>query len=71
MFVLAGKMILHSLLNKYNGVPGISRPVASYFISGGRDAVVENISLQDIPDPDVQSSVQQVSHKVKQFGSSR
>ncbi len=53
------------------GVPGISRPVASYLISGRRDAVVEKISLQDIPDPDVQSSVQQVSRKVKQLGSSR
>ena len=71
MLVLAGKMTLHSLLNKCNGVPGISRPVASYLISGRRDAVVEKISLQDIPDPDVQSSVQQVSRKVKQLGSSR
>ncbi len=47
----------------------ITTCVASCLISGRRDAVVEKISLQDIPD--VQSSVQQVSRKVKQFGSSR
>jgi hypothetical protein len=62
-FVSGGMFVFHSLLNKCNGVPGISRPVASYLISGKRDAVVEKISLVDIPDPNVQNSVKQVRRK--------
>ena len=46
-------MILHTILNDCNGVPGISRAVVSYISTGSRDSAVEYITLEDIPDPDL------------------
>ncbi|XP_044179386.1 uncharacterized protein LOC122960892 [Acropora millepora] len=34
LFVLAGKMILHSILNDCNGVPGMSPAIISYLMTG-------------------------------------
>ena len=55
LFVLVGKMILHALLNKCKGVPGVA------LISGNRDTVIEKIALQDLPDSDLQCSMEQVN----------
>ena len=49
-FVLAGKMILHSILNKCHGVVGLCPAVIVYLITGSRDAAMEHITL-DVPDP--------------------
>lgn len=51
LFVQAGKMILHSILNDCHGVPGLSPAVVSYLISGKRDAAVAHVCVEDIPDP--------------------
>lgn len=51
LFVQAGRMILHSILNECNGVPGLSPAVVSYLTSGKRDAAVAHITVDDIPDP--------------------
>ena len=53
LFVLAGKMILHSILNDCNGVPGMSPAIISYLMTGRRDSAVEHVTLEDIPDPDL------------------
>lgn len=46
-------LILHVLLNKLKVVPGVAR-LSSYLVSGKRGAAIEKISLQDIPDSDIQ-----------------
>ena len=51
LFVQAGKMILHAILNDCHGVPGLSPAVVSYLISGRRDAAVAHVCVEDIPDP--------------------
>jgi hypothetical protein len=60
LFVMVGKMILHAILNKCNGVAGLSRAAVAYIISGSRDAAVEHIVLDDIPDPVMQDQLRQV-----------
>lgn len=60
LFVLAGKMILHSILNDCNGVSGLSPAVVSYLTSGKRDAAVAHITLDDIPDPCLKEKLTQV-----------
>ena len=50
-FELIGKMVLHAIINKCRGLKGISPAVIKYLVSGNRDAVLENVTLQDIPDP--------------------
>lgn len=52
LFVLAGKMILPSILNDCNGVPGLSPAVVSYLTTGSRDSAVEHVTLDDVPDLD-------------------
>ena len=51
LFVQAGKMILHSIINDCHGVPGLSPAVVSYLMSGKRDAAVAHVCVEDIPDP--------------------
>jgi len=60
LFVLAGKMILHSILNDCNGVPGMSPAIISYLMTGRRDSAVEHVTLEDIPDPDLKEKLQKV-----------
>ena len=50
-FILAGKMILHSILSSYHGVMGLCPAVVVYLITGSRDAAIEHITLKDVPDP--------------------
>ena len=67
LLILAGKMILHAILNDCNGVPGISRAVVSYISTGSRDSAVEYITLEDIPDPDLKEKLTQVCFILKIF----
>ena len=60
LFVLAGKMILHSILNDCNGVPGMSPAIISYLMTGRRDSAVEHVTLEDIPDPDLKEKLKEV-----------
>ena len=60
LFVMVGKMILHAILNKCNGMAGLSQAAVAYIISGSRDAAVEHIVLEDIPDPVIQDQLRQV-----------
>ena len=60
LFVMVGKMILHAILNQCNGMAGLSEAVVAYLISGSRDAAVEHIVLEDIPDPVMQGKLRQV-----------
>ena len=60
LFVLTGKMVLHSFLNDCNGVSGLSPAVGSFLASGKRDAAVAHITLDDIPDSCVKEKLTQV-----------
>lgn len=64
LFVLAGKMILHSILNDCNGVPGMSPAVISYLMTGRRDSAVEHVTLEDMPDPDLKEKLNKVYFNV-------
>ncbi len=50
-YKMVGRMILHAIINKCEGIPGISPAVISYVVSGSRDSVLGCLSIQDIPDP--------------------
>ena len=60
LFVLAGKMILHSILNDCNGVSGLSPAVVSFLASGKRDAAVAHVTLDDITDLCLKEKLTQV-----------
>ena len=60
LFILVGKMLLHAILNKCNGVAGLSPAAVAYIINGTRDSAVEHVVLEDIPDPVVQEQLKQV-----------
>ena len=63
-FILAGKMILHSILNKYHGIMGLCPAVVVYLITGSRDAAIEHITLEDVPDPLYQKILAEVTSMV-------
>ena len=50
-YKMVGRMILHAIINKCQGIPGISPAVINYVVSGSRDSALEYLSIQDIPDP--------------------
>lgn len=60
LFLLLGKMILHAILNKCVGLPGLSPAIVAYLVSGSRDAAVEKLTLEDLPDPVYQDKLHQV-----------
>lgn len=60
LFMLLGKMILHAILNRCAGLPGLSPAIVSYLVSGSRDAAVEKLTPEDFPDPVYQDKLQQV-----------
>ncbi len=62
MFILTGKMILHCILNKCTGIQGLSPAILVYLITGSRDAAVEHITVEDVPDPVYQELLSKVSH---------
>ena len=62
-FILAGKMILHSILNKYHAVMG-SPAIVVYLITGSRDAAIEHITLNEVPDPIYQEILGKVRFRV-------
>ena len=66
-FVLTGKMILHSILNRCTGITGLSPAVLVYLITGSRDAAVEHIIVEDVPDPVYQELLYKVSCTVIRF----
>ena len=42
-------------------MPGLSREIVAYLCSGNRDASVEHVKLDDIPDPVLQNKLNKVS----------
>ena len=64
LFILAGKMMLHSILNNCAGVMGMSSAVIHYLISGNRDTCVEYITVKDLPDPVLQDQLTQVKERL-------
>ena len=60
MFVIMGKMILHAVLNNCQGISGMSPAIVKYIVTGKRDSSVEDISLEDIPDPCLKEQLKQV-----------
>lgn len=62
LFLLVGKIIIHAVLNNCTGVSGLSPAVASYLISGKRDAALEHITTEDIPDPVLQEKLEEVGY---------
>jgi len=59
-FKIVGKMILHSVINGCKGIAGISPAVISYIISGNRDSVPEHLVIEDIPDPCLRHTLNEV-----------
>ena len=49
-YKMVGRVILHAIINKCQGIPGISPAVISYLVSGSRGSALEYLSIQDIPD---------------------
>ena len=60
LFVMVGKMILHSILHECRGLPGISSAVVSYILSGSRDTALEHLDVRDIPDPCLRDNLTKV-----------
>ncbi len=60
LFVSLGKMIVHSILNNCLGLPGLSPAIVAYVVSGCRDSAVEQLTLEDLPDPVYQDKLNQV-----------
>ena len=60
MFIIMGKMILHAVLNNCQGISGMSPAIVKYIVTGKRDSSVEDISLEDIPDPCLKEQLKQV-----------
>ena len=67
LFVLVGKMILHSILNDCNGVPDMSPAIISCLMTGRRDSAVEHVTLEDIPDPDLKENLKEVNVSVYHY----
>ncbi len=57
LFTLAGKMILHSVLNNCVGMKGLSQAVVVYLTNSCHDSCVEHITVEDLPDPVLQNQV--------------
>ena len=52
--------MLHSTVNNYTGLPGLSPAVVAYLVTGSGDAAVEHITLPDVPDPVIQEQLNKV-----------
>ena len=59
-YKMVGRMILHANINKCQGIPGISPAVINYVVSGSRDSALEYLSIQDIPDPCLRETLNEV-----------
>ena len=57
LFVLVGRMILDAILNGCNGLPGLSSGVIAYLVTGKRDAAVDHVTIDDIPDTILQGKL--------------
>ena len=64
LFIIVGKMMLHSILNKCGGMMGLSPAVVHYLISGNRDSCVGHITVEDLPDPVLQDQLTQVRYRI-------
>ena len=53
-------MILHAILNKCAGLPGLSPEIVAYLVSGSRDEAVDKLTPEDFPDPVYQDKLHQV-----------
>ena len=59
-YKMVGRMILHAIINKCQGIPGISPAVITYVVSGSRDSALEYLSIQDVPDPCLRETLNEV-----------
>lgn len=69
LFVQVGRMILHSILNGCNGMPGLSPGVVAYLVTGQRDVAVEHVKVSDIPDLVLQRRLTEVCQTLKSYES--
>ena len=60
---LVGRMILHSVFNHCRGLSGLSPAAVSYILSGTRDAVLDKLDIEDIPDPCLRESLREVQYR--------
>ena len=59
-YKMVGRMILHAIINKCQGIPGLSPAIVSYVVSGSRDSVLDTLSIKDIPDPCLHEKLNEV-----------
>ena len=59
-FEMVGKMILHAVINKCKGIKGISQTAINYILSGNRESVLEDVTVNDVPDPCLRQNLSQV-----------
>lgn len=59
---LVGRIIMHSILNNCRGLSGLSPSVVIYIVTGTRDAVLENLDIEDIPDPCLRENLREVQN---------
>ena len=54
---MVGKIILHAVINKCKGIKGISQTAINYILSGNRESVLEDVTVNDVPDPCLQQNL--------------
>jgi hypothetical protein len=59
---LVGRIIMHSILNNCRGLSGLSPAVVTYIVTGTRDAVLENLDNEDIPNPCLRENLTEVQN---------
>ena len=60
MFIIMGKTIPHVVIKNCHGISGIFPAIVKYIATGKRDSSVEDIALEDIPDPCTREQLKQV-----------
>ena len=63
-FGLIGKMVLHAVINKCKGLKGMSPGIIKYLVSGNRNIVLEDVTLDDIPDPCLRQKLTEVRERI-------
>ena len=53
-------MVLHSVLNGCNGIPGNSPGIVAYLISANWNASMKHLTIEGIPDPLLQGKLLEV-----------
>ena len=66
-FELIGKMVLDAIINKCKGLKGMSPGIIKYLVSGNRDIVLEDVTLDDIPDPCLCQKLTEVLERIVHY----